>query len=86
MASGENKREGEKEIEEILQQLRNTMSDKMASYGNIQNEFRIVANEIKNHKRGQQFAGANIALAAGMEELYGITNDLAKAYARDNVK
>jgi hypothetical protein len=85
MASGEDIRKGEKEIEEIVQKLRNTMSEKMDLYGDIQNEFSILANEVKDHKRGQQFAGAIIALAAGMEELYGITNDLANAYARDSV-
>jgi hypothetical protein len=86
MPSAEGKKEGEKEIEEILQKLSSVMSEKMDLYGNIQNEFTILANEIKDHKRGQQFAGAIIALAAGMEELYGITHDLANAYARDSVK
>lgn len=73
-------------IEETLQKLRDTISGKMDLYGNIQNDFTILANEIKDHKRGQQFAGAIISLAAGMEELYGITYDLANIYARDSVK
>ena len=88
MTSGEEKREGEREetgIDKTLQKLRDTMSQKMNLYGDIQNEFSILANEIKDHKRSQQFAGAIIALGAGMEELYGITHDLANMYAEDKI-
>jgi hypothetical protein len=83
MASGEQE---DNRIDETLQKLKDTMSEKMNLYGDIQNEFGILANEIRDHKRGQQFAGAIIALAAGMEELYGITHDLAKAYADVSIK
>jgi hypothetical protein len=52
----------------------------MNLYGEIQNEFTISANEIRDHKRGQKFAGTLIAPAAGMEVLYGITNDLTNMF------
>lgn len=82
MASGEQEDNG---IEKTLQKLRDVTSQKMNLYGEIQSEFINLANEIKDHKRGQQFAGAIITLAAGMEELYGITHDLANMIAEDQI-
>ena len=84
----EEKRERKEEdngIDKLLQKLRDSMSEKMNLYGAIQNEFGILANEIRDHKRGQQFARAIIALAVGMEELYGITHDLVNAYAEERL-
>lgn len=83
MASGKQEDNG---IEETLQKLRDMTSEKMNVYGEMQTEFINLANEIGDHKRGRQFAGAIITLAAGIEELYGITHDLANMIAQDQIE
>jgi hypothetical protein len=83
MASGKQEDNG---IDKTLQKLRDTISEKMDLYGNMQTEFGTLANEIKDDRRSQQFADAIAALAAGMEELYGVTHDLANAYTEERMK